>query len=110
MYSGPLIFSQVMDFLPPRAFQRCVERYQGDFSVKRFSCLDQFRAMAFAQLTYRESLRDIGVCLRAQGGKLYHIGIRGKAHEVNILDELLPEAGAIYVMDRGHLDFPRFTT
>jgi len=71
MYSGSLIFSQVMDFLPPRVFQRCVERYQGDFSVKRFSCLDQFRSMAFAQLTYRESLRDIEACLRAQGGKLY---------------------------------------
>ena len=202
MYSGPLVFSQVMDFLPPRVFERCVERYQGDFSVKRFSCLDQFRAMAFAQLTYRESLRDIEACLRAQGGKLYHMGIRGKvskstladaneardwriyadlAHslipvarklyldedfgleldqtvyaldattidlclslfpwaefrqtksaiklhtlldlrgniptfihisegkvdEVNILDELLPEAGAIYVMDRGYLDFYR---
>ena len=202
MYSGSLVFSQVMDFLPPRVFQRCVERYQGDFSVKRFSCLDQFRAMAFAQLTYRESLRDIEACLRAQGGKLYHMGIRGKVskstladanevrdwriyadlahslipvarklylgedfgleldqtvyaldattidlclslfpwaefrqtksaiklhtlldlrgniptfihitegkvHEVNILDELLPEAGAIYVMDRGYLDFFR---
>jgi hypothetical protein len=202
MYSGPLVFSQVMDFLPPRVFQRCVERYQGNFSVKRFSCLDQFRAMAFAQLTYRESLRDIEACLRAQGGKLYHMGIRGKVskstladaneardwriyadlahslipvarklyldedfgleldqtvyaldattidlclslfpwaefrqtksaiklhtlldlrgniptfihisegkvHEVNILDELLPEAGAIYVMDRGYLDFYR---
>jgi hypothetical protein len=202
MYSGSLIFSQVMDFLPPRVFQRCVERYQGDFSVKRFSCLDQFRSMAFAQLTYRESLRDIEACLRAQGGKLYHMGIHGKVskstladanevrdwriyadlahslipvarklyldedfgleldqtvyaldattidlclslfpwaefrqtksaiklhtlldlrgniptfihitegkvHEVNILDELLPEAGAIYVMDRGYLDFYR---
>ena len=202
MYSGSLVFSQVMDFLPPRVFQRCVERYQGDFSVKRFSCLDQIRVMAFAQLTYRESLRDIEACLRAQGGKLYHMGIRGKVskstladanevrdwriyadlahslipvarklylgedfgleldqtvyaldattidlclslfpwaefrqtksaiklhtlldlrgniptfihitegkvHEVNILDELLPEAGAIYVMDRGYLDFFR---
>lgn len=202
MYSGPLVFSQVMDFLPSKVFQRCVERYQGDFSVKRFSCLDQFRAMAFAQLTYRESLRDIEACLRAQSNKLYHMGIRskiskstladanetrdwriyadlahslipvarklyvdddfgleldqtvyaldattidlclslfpwaefrqtksaiklhtlldlrgniptfihiseGKVHEVNILDELLPEAGAIYVMDRGYLDFYR---
>jgi hypothetical protein len=202
MYSGPPIFSQVMDFLPPKVFQRCVERYRGDFSVKRFSCLDQFRTMAFAQLTYRESLRDIEVCLRAQSNKLYHMGIRskvsrstladanetrdwriyadlahslipvarklyldedfgleldqtvyaldattidlclslfpwaefrqtksaiklhtlldlrgniptfihiteGKVHDVNVLDELLPEAGAIYVMDRGYLDFYR---
>lgn len=202
MYSGPLVFSQVMDVLPPGVFERCVQRYQGDFSVKRFSCLDQFRAMAFAQLTYRESLRDIEACLRAQSGKLYHMGIRGKVskstladaneardwriyadlahslipvarklyldedfgleldqtvyaldattidlclslfpwaefrktksaiklhtlldlrgniptfihisegrvHEVNILDDLVPEAGAIYVMDRGYLDFFR---
>lgn len=202
MYSGPLVFSQVMSFLPSKAFQRCVERYRGDFSVKRFSCLDQFRTMAFAQLTYRESLRDIEACLRAQSSKLYHMGIRGKVsrstladanetrdwriyadlahslipqarklylgedfgveldqtvyaldattidlclslfpwaefrktksaiklhtlldlrgniptfihisegkvHEVNILDEIPPEAGAIYVMDRGYLDFFR---
>ena len=202
MYAGPLIFSQVMDFLPPRIFQHCVDRYQGNFRVKRFSCLDQFRTMAFAQLTYRESLRDIEACLRAQSNKLYHMGIRGKVsrstladanesrdwriyadlahslipvarklyldedfgleldqtvyaldattidlcltlfpwaefrqtksaiklhtlldlrgniptfihitegkvHEVNILDDLLPEAGAIYVMDRGYLDFYR---
>lgn len=202
MYSGPLVFSQVMSFLPSKAFQRCVERYRGDFSVKRFSCLDQFRTMAFAQLTYRESLRDIEACLRAQSSKLYHMGIRGKVsrstladanetrnwriyadlahslipqarklylgedfgveldqtvyaldattidlclslfpwaefrktksaiklhtlldlrgsiptfihisegklHEVNILDEIPPEVGAIYVMDRGYLDFFR---
>lgn len=202
MYSGPPVFSQVMSFLPSKAFQRCVERYRGDFSVKRFSCLDQFRTMAFAQLTYRESLRDIEACLRAQSSKLYHMGIRGKVsrstladanetrdwriyadlahslipqarklylgedfgveldqtvyaldattidlclslfpwaefrktksaiklhtlldlrgniptfihisegkvHEVNILDEIPPEAGAIYVMARGYLDFFR---
>lgn len=202
MYSGPLIFTQVMDFLPMKTFRRCVNLYQGNFSVKSFTCLDQFRAMAFAQLTYRESLRDIEACLRAQGGKLYHMGIRakisrstladanenrdwriysdlahslipearklyqnedfgveldqtvyaldastidlclsmfpwaqfrkakgaiklhtlldlrgniptfihisdGKEHEVNILDDLVAEAGAIYVMDRGYLDFFR---
>ena len=78
MYSGPLVFTQVMDFMPLKTFQRCVARYQGNFSVKHFSCLDQFRIMAFAQLTYRESLRDIEVCLRAQNNKLYHMGIRSK--------------------------------
>jgi hypothetical protein len=78
MYSGPLVFTQVMDFMPLKTFQRCVERYQGNFSVKHFSCLDQFRIMAFAQLTYRESLRDIEACLRAQNNKLYHMGIRSK--------------------------------
>jgi len=78
MYSGPLVFTQVMDFMPLKTFQRCVERYQGNFSVKHFTCMDQFRTMAFAQLAYRESLRDIEACLRAQSNKLYHMGIRGK--------------------------------
>lgn len=78
MYSGPLVFTQVMDFMPLTTFQRCVTRYQGNFSVKHFSYLDQFRIMAFAQLTYRESLRDIEACLRAQSSKLYHMGIRSK--------------------------------
>jgi hypothetical protein len=78
MYTGPLVFTQVMDFMPLKTFQRCVERYQGNFSVKNFTCLDQFRIMAFAQLTYRESLRDIEACLRAQSNKLYHMGIRSK--------------------------------
>ena len=78
MYTGPLVFTQVMDFMPLKTFQRCVERYQGNFSVKNFTCLDQFRIMAFAQLTYRESLRDIEACLRAQNNKLYHMGIRSR--------------------------------
>jgi hypothetical protein len=78
MYTGPLVFTQVMDFMPLKTFQRCVERYQGNFSVKNFTCLEQFRIMAFAQLTYRESLRDIEACLRAQNNKLYHVGIRSK--------------------------------
>jgi len=202
MYSGPLVFSQVMDYLAMKTFRRCVERYQGNFGIKHFTCLDQFRAMAFAQMTYRESLRDIEACLRSQANKLYHMGIRakvsrstlaeanekrdwriyadlahslipvarklyqdedfgieldqtvyamdattidlclsmfpwaqfrktkgaiklhtlldlrgniptfihisdGKEHEVNILDDLMTEAGAFYVMDRGYLDFFR---
>lgn len=78
MYSGPLVFTQIMDFMPLKTFRRCVERYRGNFSVKSFTCMDQFRIMAFAQLTYRESLRDIEVCLRAQRNKLYHMGIRSK--------------------------------
>jgi hypothetical protein len=67
-----------MDFLPSKAFRRCVKRYQGDYKLKTFSCWDQFLCMAFAQLTYRESLRDIEACLRAQQSKLYHLGIRGQ--------------------------------
>jgi hypothetical protein len=205
MNHGKTIFSQVMDFLPKKIFRRCVDRYQGNYKVRYFSCFDQFLCMAFAQLTYRESLRDIECCLRVFQKKLYHMGIRGKVskstladanenrdwhiysdfaqvlihharqlyinddfglqlqetvyaldatiidlclsvfpwarfrkskgaiklhtlldlrgsipsfiaithgkvHEVNILDELIPEAGAIYIMDRGYLDFERLYT
>ncbi len=78
MYSGRLIFSQVLDHLPSHTFRRCVTRYNGNHHVKKFSCLDQFRCMAFAQLTYRESLRDIEACLRAQKSKLYHMGIQAR--------------------------------
>ena len=202
MNQGKLVFAQVMEHLPLTTFRRCVARYQGERKVKTFSCLDQFLSMAFAQLTYRESLRDIEACLRAQRSKLYHLGIRsvvarntlahanavrdwrifadyaqslmgmartlyrnepfgvdladsvyaldattidlclsvfpwapfrstkaavklhtlldlrgnipsflhisdGKMHEVHILDQLLPEPGAFYIMDRGYLDFER---
>jgi hypothetical protein len=202
MNRGKLVFAQLMQHLPLTTFRRCVTRYRGAFKVKSFSCLDQFLCMAFAQLTFRESLRDIEVCLRAQSSKLYHLGIRsavarntlananavrdwriyadfaqsligiarplyaqesfgvdlqetvyaldtttidlclsvfpwavfrtakaaiklhtlldlrgniptfihisdGKVHEVNILDQLLPEPGAFYIMDRGFLDFER---
>ena len=202
MYGGKLVFAQVMEFAPWHTFRRLVDKHQGDFNVRRFSCLDQFLCMAFAQLTYRESLRDIEACLRAQSARLYHLGIRGnvsrsaladanegrdwrihfefaealiriarrlyarealavdldetvyaldsttidlclalfpwasfrkakaaiklhtlldlrgaiptfihisdgKLHDVNVLDLLIPEAGAFYVMDRGYLDFER---
>jgi len=72
------IFAQLTDFIPYADFRKCVERYQGHWKVKRFSCWDQFLCMAFAQLTYRESLRDIEACLRAGQSKLYHMGLRGK--------------------------------
>ncbi len=78
MNSGKSIFAQLMDFLPSKAFRRCVKRYRGDYKLQTFSCWDQFLCMAFAQLTYRESLRDIEACLRAQQTKLYHLGIRGQ--------------------------------
>ena len=74
MYTGQLIFSQVMDHLPMHTFRRCVKRYHGNHGIKSFTCLDQFLCMAFAQLTYRESLRDIEACLRTQQNKLYHMG------------------------------------
>ena len=78
MNSGKTVFSQLMDFLPAYEFRLCVERYHGNHKVQSFSCWDQFLTMAFAQLTFRESLRDIETCLRAAGEKLYHMGIRGK--------------------------------
>jgi len=77
MYTGKLIFSQVMAHLPIQEFRHCADRYAGNHKIKTFKCLDQFYCMAFAQLTYRESLRDIEACLRAQSSKLYHMGIRG---------------------------------
>jgi hypothetical protein len=202
MHSGKLVFAQLTSHLPLSTFRRCVNSYGGEHKVKSFSCLEQFLCLAFAQLTYRESLRDIEACLRAQSDKLYHMGIRsrisrstladaneardwriyaafaqrlittarklyidepfgvdlnetvyaldattidlclsvfpwapfrttkaavklhtlldlrgnipafihisdGKMHDVNVLDQLLPEAGAFYVMDRGYLDFER---
>jgi len=77
MFAGQLIFAQLMEFLPRHEFNACVRRYRGDARVRGFSCRDQFLAMAFAQLTYRESLRDIQTCLRAMQDKLYHAGFRG---------------------------------
>ena len=202
MNLGQTIFSQLMEHLPRHKFRQCVERYKGNYKIKSFSCWDQFLCMSFAQLTYRESLRDIETCLRAMQGKLYHMGIKNKVskstlayanekrdwhiyadfaqiliaqarelyatedfekeldetvyaldsttidlclslfpwakfrkhkggiklhtlldvrtsiptfiymtpakvHDVNILDILIPEAGAFYVMDRGYVDFAR---
>lgn len=78
MNTGRTIFSQLMDFLPTHEFRSCVERYNGNYKIKSFSCWDQYLCMAFAQLTYRESLRDIQACLRSANQKLYHMGIRGK--------------------------------
>lgn len=202
MNTSPTVFSQIMNHLPLHDFRKCVRKYRGDYKIKNFSCLDQFLSLAFAQLTYRESLRDIEVCLRSQKNKLYHMGIRsqisrntlanannqrdwrlyadfaqvlihiardlyldddfgvelnetvyaldsttidlclavfpwahfrktkaaiklhtlldlrgaiptfisitdGKVADINILDQIIPEAGAFYVMDRGYLDFFR---
>ena len=78
MENGRTIFSQLTDFIPQREFRKCVELYRGNYKVQSFSCWDQFLCMAFAQLTYREGLRDIEACLRVSQQKLYHMGIRGK--------------------------------
>ena len=86
MNQGKTVFAQVIDFLPKRQFRRCVERYKGNYRVRSFTCFDQFLCMAFAQLTYRESLRDIECCLRAMKDKLYHAGIRGKISRSTMAD------------------------
>jgi len=86
MHAGKLVFAQVMEFAPWHTFRRLVAKYRGDFNVRTFNCLDQFLCMAFAQLTYRESLRDIEACLGAQPAKLYHLGVRGKVNRSNLAD------------------------
>jgi hypothetical protein len=86
MNAGRAVFSQVMDFLPLTEFRRWVERYRGDYKVQSFSCLDQFLCMAFAQLTYRESLRDIETCLRSMPSRLYHMGVRGRVARSTLAD------------------------
>ena len=78
MYTGQTVFSQLMDFLPMYEFRKCVDRYGGNYRTSSFSCMDQYLCMGFAQLTYRESLRDIEACLRSRKEKLYHLGIRGR--------------------------------
>ena len=86
MNAGRTIFSQLIEFLPNQEFQKCVDRYDGGRYLKTLSCWDQYLAMAFAQLTYRESLRDIEACLRSVGGKLYHMGFRGKVARSTLAD------------------------
>jgi hypothetical protein len=86
MFTGRLIFKQVMDFMPLPTFRRCVAKYKGDFKVKTFSYFDQFLCMAFAHFTHRESLRDIEICLRVQNKKLYHMGIRGRVSRSTLAD------------------------
>ena len=86
MDAGKMVFAQLIEHLPMYRFRRCVERYRGHYKVQSFSCLDQYLCMAFAQLSYRESLRDIEACLRAQGSKLYHMGIRGQVSRSTLAD------------------------
>src|ERR1019366_1775037 len=86
MHLGKLVFAQITQHLPLTTFRRCVTHYGGEHKVKSFSCLDQYLCMAFAQLTYRESLRDIEACLRAQASKLYHMGIRARVSRSTLAD------------------------
>lgn len=86
MNSGRTVFSQLISFLPDREFRRCVARYGGNHRLREFSCWDQYLTLAFAQLTYRESLRDIEACLRSLQGKLYHTGFRGRVSRSTLAD------------------------
>jgi transposase len=96
MNSGRTIFAQLMDLLPLAEFHRCVDRYRGDYKVQSFSCLDQFLCLAFAQLTYRESLRDIQTCLRTHQSQLYHMGFRGGMSRNNLANANLQRDWRIY--------------
>jgi len=102
MFSGQLIFAQLMDFIPRQEFNACVERYRGDFRSRGFSCRDQFLCMAFAQLTFRESLRDIETCLRSVQPKLYHAGFRGRVSRSTLGDANRRRAWQIYA-DLAHV-------
>ena len=84
MNAGKMAFAQLMEFFPQYEFQKCVERYQGNYKIKSFPCWDQFLCMGFAQLTYRESLRDIQACLRGNQQKLYHMGFRGNVSHLSL--------------------------
>jgi hypothetical protein len=86
MYAGKLVFAQLTDLIHPEQFRRCVRRYQGDYKVKSFSCWNQFLCMAFGQLTFRESLRDVETCLRSRPDQLYHLGIRGEVSRSVLAD------------------------
>src|SRR6266571_8594587 len=86
MNGHPTVFSQLMQWIHPQQFKRCVEHYHGMYKVREFSCWDQFLCMGFAQLTYRESLRDIEACLRSVQGKLYHMGFRGRISRSTLSD------------------------
>ncbi len=103
MNTGRIIFAQLMDMLPKLEFWKCVRRYRGNYKVQSFSCMDQFLCMAFAQLTHRESLRDIQACLRAMPKKLYHMGIRGKVSKSTLADANANRDWHIYADFAGYL-------
>lgn len=103
MNSGRTIFSQIMDYLPTYEFRQCAERYAGNHKVKSFSCWDQFLSMVFAQLTDRESLRDIQACLQAAKQKTYHMGIRGKISRNTLADRIILQVNQTASADQGVL-------
>ena len=103
MHDGRLVFSQLLDFFPRREFNKCVRRYRGNLRVRGFPCYSQFLVMAFAQLTGRESLRDIETCLRAMGPKLYHAGLRRTISRSTLADANMQRDWRIYADFAQHL-------
>jgi hypothetical protein len=96
MNTDRIIFSQIMDFIPKHIFNQCVHRFRGNYRLRTFSCFDQFLCMAFAQLTFKESLRDIETCLRAMEPKLYHAGFRGRIAKSTLADANEKRSWQIY--------------
>jgi hypothetical protein len=86
MHTGKFVLAQLLDWIHPQQFQRCVARYGGDYKVSQFSCWSQFVCMVFAQLTWREGLRDIEACLNSRHAQLYHLGLRGPIHRSTLAD------------------------
>ena len=122
MNAGKAVLAQIMDFVSKYEFSKSVNKYNGNYKVKTFTCWEQFIVMSFAQLTYRESLRDIEACLQAISNKLYHCGVKSKVAKSTLADanesrdwqiyadfaqKLIIEAGAVYVMDHAYVDFER---
>src|ERR1700678_2992540 len=103
MNVGRTVFAQLIEYLPRKEFQKCVARYGGDSRLRGFSCWDQLLAMSFAQLTYRESLRDIEACLRSMSGKLYHMGFRSRIARSTLADANEPHAWRIFADFAQHL-------
>lgn len=97
MYEGCIVFSQLLDFLPRKSFRTCVNRYNGNYRIRSLTCYEQFICMAFAQLTYRESLRDTVLCLRAMQNKLHHVGIQSKVAKSTLADANEKRDWRIYV-------------
>ena len=90
MHGGKAVFAQLMEWIHPEQFRRCVNRYGGNYKARKFSCWDQFLAMAFAQITFRESLADIEICLRSRSDQLYHLGFRSSVERSTKLEDTLP--------------------
>jgi hypothetical protein len=103
MFSGQFVLSQILDFIHPQQFHRCVTRYGGDYKIQHFSCWQQFVCLVFAQLTWRESLRDIEACLNARAGQLYHLGLRAPVKRSTLADALATRDWRIFAQLAQHL-------